>query len=615
MFIEYEENSKHKSNIGDTSRQSENIDDFTDCGYILKDNEVVVDIDHLDKRIIRAMLDEFDIKTQVVWTDRGCHLYFRRPPNFNRATGIVPLGFEVEYKVNNNKKEPKSVTIKRNGVTRPIENEGERESLPFILTTGHGKHNFLVLQGYSEGDGRNNALRDLKFAIGNHGDYKKVLKFVNNYIFAEPLSEAELKTVSRAEDFTGKKDQEGFTADIIAKEHKIVKYTGQLFFNVDGVYFNDPDKLNRLVYSYCPNVKTNYIDEVVKQMDYRCKLIDKEKENEFVVRCNNGVFKDGHFIECDFQEFTPYTIDIDFDPNAEPVPAVDEYLNQLTNGDEGYKQLIGEILGHILITDKDVKRSLARFFIFVGDGGNGKGTLLQVIKKIFGSQNCSALSIQNMSDERYLCVMQGRLCNLGDDLEDQNINQKQLKNLKNLSSCDPIEIRRMYHNSETVELSLSLIFTSNHVLKSFEKGDSFKRRILWLPMYSKPKKVDKWFLKKITTPEALKYWLRLASEGYSRLYENVKFSTSKRIREFNKDYHYDNDSTIAYVECLDYNEIDGKKPKALYDDYKIWAEDEGLNILSQKTFEQTVRDLKGFIKKRRRINGSNPTWVFTKVEE
>ena len=49
-------------------------------------------------------------------------------------------------------------------------------------------------------------------------------------------------------------------------------------------------------------------------------------------------------------------------------------------------------------------------------------------------------------------------------------------------------MRQLYKQSEDVELTCTLIFTSNHILKSFEKGESYKRRVVWLPMYSKPTK-------------------------------------------------------------------------------------------------------------------------------
>ena len=58
-------------------------------------------------------------------------------------------------------------------------------------------------------------------------------------------------------------------------------------------------------------------------------------------------------------------------------------MNHLTNNDESYRTLLFEILGHTLIVDKEVKRMLAKFFIFIGGGGNGKGTLLQIHQSHF----------------------------------------------------------------------------------------------------------------------------------------------------------------------------------------------------------------------------------------
>ena len=44
-----------------------------------------------------------------------------------------------------------------------------------------------------------------------------------------------------------------------------------------------------------------------------------------------------------------------------------------------YRKRLLEILAHPLIIDKEFKRMLAKFFIFIGGGGNGKGTLLLII--------------------------------------------------------------------------------------------------------------------------------------------------------------------------------------------------------------------------------------------
>lgn len=618
MFIEFAEGKKFAASNADIS---DSIEAFSDCGYLIEDNEVIVDIDHVDKNIIKILIKKFNIKTQIVWTDRGCHLYYLKPNDWTkRAKGVVPFGIEVEFKTAENTKN--GITIKRFGQVRDIDNEGNREVLPYYFRAGFGNNRYQLLLkqntkdsiSLGEGDGRNNALHTLKSKIQKYPDHVQVLDFINKYIFDEPLPDKEFDVVARFEDFTGQKDQETLTADTIIKHHKVVKYNGDLYFFDDDHYDNDNDRLKRLVYRYCPDVKTSYIDEVIKQMDYRCEVIPNDKV--FEIKFNNGVLYKGEFYECEFTDFTPYTINVDYDPNAEPVREVDDYLTLLTDGDENYKLLIGEILGHILITDKEVKRLHPKFFIFVGDGGNGKGTLLQVIKSIVGADNCSALSIQNMADEKYFNQMSGRLANLGDDIEDAAINPKQMKHLKNISSCDPVEMRKLYENSRTVELVISLIFTSNHILKAFEKGESYKRRVMWLPMYNKPIKKEKTFISKLTSHKALKYWVRLAVEGYHRLYNNDDFTESQSVNEFNKEYHYDNDSTIAFVEYLSDEEIEGKKPKDVYEQYELWAEENGENKLSKKALNQTILSMRGFVSQQKwNSQKQRPQRVFVKEKK
>ena len=129
------------------------------------------------------------------------------------------------------------------------------------------------------------------------------------------------------------------------------------------------------------------------------------------------------------------------------VPIVDDYINQLTKGEAEYKKLLLEIMAHPLIVDKEFKSLLAKFFIFVGDGGNGKGTLLLIIRRILGAKNCSGLSIKQMTDERYFSTLQNKLCNLGDDVEDEAINHEQMKILKNISTCDFVAARNLFEQS------------------------------------------------------------------------------------------------------------------------------------------------------------------------
>ncbi|MEK4630538.1 hypothetical protein MKZ17_20360 [Solibacillus sp. FSL R7-0682] len=79
-------------------------------------------------------------------------LHKKLPNGFRGAVKICPLDFEVEYK---HIKYTKSITVKRNGTFRTIENESVREDIPGCF---FNKSKFDLLLGMDEGEGRNQAL-------------------------------------------------------------------------------------------------------------------------------------------------------------------------------------------------------------------------------------------------------------------------------------------------------------------------------------------------------------------------------------------------------------------------------------------------------------------------
>ena len=580
MYVEFEKGQKFSNKNADIYDKH---DSFEDAGWLLEDDDYVIDIDELDKDLIKKIIVSFDIKTQTVWTDRGVHFYFKKPLDFKRgANRVSPLGFKYEIKHKGN---TKAVTIKRNGVLREIENEGVRQEAPFIFTSNK---RFEELLGLDEGEGRNNKLFKLRTQLTGVKEWRKILTFVNENIFAKPLPEEEFQTLTREMDLSNDEVSEYEVASALMTEFNFVQYGQRYYFKDDGEYTHEESILKKKVFDRVGSQKTRYVDEVIKQMQYRSRKIDQGEI--FPIKFRNGYIENGHFVDLVIDSFTPYHIDIDYDEDAEKVDKVDEYINHLTNHDEDYRNLLLEILGHTLIVDPEFKRLLAKFFIFIGDGGNGKGTLLQIIKTILGSKNVSGMSISELSDERYLPSFKGKLANLGDDIQDQAIDDKNMKVLKNISTCDFISTRELYKGAEDMYFTGSLIFTSNHMLKSWEKGESYKRRVVWLPMYTKVKKKDPKFITNLTTEKALKYWIKLIVEGYKRLYKNGGFTHSQIVEDFNKSYHEENNPALMYLQSYTKDDFIKKPVRDVYDDYKDWCEDNAVNY-SENMIRNTLGEL------------------------
>lgn len=590
-FIDNEKFPRKDAEISDTHKT------FDSCGWVVKEDEVIVDVDVLPKKTIERIISLFNIKTQTVWTSRGAHFYFKKPKGFKGARKICPLGFEVEYK---HSKNTDSITIKQNGELRIIENEDEREELPEIF---YSRKVLKPLLGLDSGEGRNNMLFAHRMKIYDLKQWQSIVRFINNHIFASPLPEEEFQNIIRDVHIEAKKNSEPEVASILIAKYKMVQYLGKIYWFENNQYITDEDDFKSLLFSEIGQQKSRYFEEVTKQIRIQSQVIKGTKV--FDIKLQNGILRDGKFHQVDFKEFTPYSIDIPYDPNAEPIALVDEYINNLTDGETEYKNFLLEILAHPLIVDKEFKRLLAKFFIFVGDGGNGKGTLLLIIRRILGYDNCSGLSIKQMVDERYFGTLQNKLTNLGDDLQDEAINNEQMKILKNISTCDYVATRNLFEMSKEVELTLSLIFTSNHVLKSFEKGESYKRRVQWCPMFHKPTQKDKRFIEKLTTPEALKYWMKLIVEAYERLYQQEGFTDSPTVKLYNETYHKMNNNCIEFLQDFDQAHFLGKRAPESYDEYEIWAEEIGLNVHSKKLFQDSMNKVHGLEIRKTNRNGKS----------
>lgn len=594
MFIRFKKDDKHiEYKDGDERNEtSDTLDSFDDAGYVLKEYDLIVDIDNIPQSKVKVLLETFNIQTQSVWSNSdeqnghtGVHLYFKKPEGFKAKEEVCALGFKVEYK---HLPSTKYITVKRHGKARKVDNAGTMEELPDCLKP-RNRGSYQDMFSLDDGDGRNMAMFKHKASILSIPSWRKIMRFINEHIFNEALPDSEMEHLLRDQDLVATNDNQYEMASVFLRDYNVVKYNNTLYFRFGEKYVNDKDLLVRQIWKRCNGMKSHYVYEILNQLEGRARLLNKEDE-EFPIKFLNGILRKGEFIEMDYEDFTPYTIDIIYKPDAAPVKEVDDYLDHLTNKDTNYRLFIGEVLGHTLIKDRYKKNSVPYIFFFIGGGGNGKGTLLRIIEKIIQVQNTSQLDIQQLLDEKYLITINNKLVNLGDDVEDKPIGTKEMKLLKNIASCDTIQMRKLYEVSETVVPTATLIFTSNHIIKSFEKGDSVKRRMKWCPMYTTVSKIDPNFIGNLTTQEALEYWVRLMIEGYMRIYHNGNMTVAEPVERETARYHQENNLSSIYVEDLEMEDIVNIKPKEVYERYMKWCENEGIDPTSNRIFNQNIEE-------------------------
>lgn len=389
--------------------------------------------------------------------------------------------------------------------------------------------------------------------------------------------------------------------DVVARMKAMlqpVKYKGEIYYKYQGTNYKADEMLLKRIIREDPRTRTiKQVDEVYKRL--MIDLIEQERGQAFPIVFKNGYLKDGQFTFTDQLPFSPHFINRSYNPAAKPVKAVDEYLDHIAQGDEGYRNYILEMLGYIFNTNLDFKERKGKVFFIVGDGGSGKGTLLKLISMLLGAENVSNVSIHEFEDGRRTTIMIGKLANLGDDIEDQAINAPVMKTIKNMATADMVNIRKLYKESESTIISATGVYTSNHILRSFEKGESFKRRVVWLPLSKSLEGKSAQFHKDLRSDAALDYLTALAIQSLNKLYETELFSESKTIYEFNKAYHEANNTAVAYLKQVNYYDILGFTLKDVYQDYMRWCWDNSLAEMPITQVSQEIKrlfdvDLKGF---------------------
>ena len=586
-FIEFQPGEKYAKPGADKSDFTES---FQDCGYLLTKDEIVIDIDHLPKGSIRELCKTFDIKTQIVWTNRGAHLYFKKPPRHRRTDGVCRLGFEIEELTCTNR--PNGVTVKRDGVLREIENAGAREALPDIFTVSK---RFEDLTGLSEGDGRNRKLYTHKMKLNNCEDWFRIIRFINEHVFDEPLPQKEFDSLSRAEQSEGdqKTTDEADVAEQVIREFKCAKWASQVWFWSEkaGKFISDDEELAAIIAKRIAVKDPNKVEKAMKWLRINAKKYPADYI--FKIRLRNGFLADGKFTPIVVDDFTPHCINIDYNPDAEPVPAIDEYLDQIVNEPkytqqdmQDYRNRLIEIMAYGLIVNPERVRVLSKFHILRGEGSNGKGTFLEIMKTIYQPENCSTLSIEDLADATRINSLTGKLVNLGDDVEDKPLGKTQFKHIKNITSADTVTIRRLYKEAESVVLQAKLIYTSNSDLRTVDKGHALERRMCWVPMFNTVRKPDPNFITKMTTPEALEYWMKLMVEAYVRLYKHG-WTESKICADYNGEYHRHNDISKMFIEELEKDDFLYKTRQEVLDMFDKWNTDDDRK-LNMRAFKQNI---------------------------
>ncbi len=305
-------------------------------------------------------------------------------------------------------------------------------------------------------------------------------------------------------------------------------------------------------------------------------------------------------------------IPINYKP-SKTCPNIKKHFKEILKNEEDSKVMF-EIFGFFLYKDYFIEKAI----MFVGDGRNGKGKTIDLMKRFLGADNCCSVSLNQLSDGGFrVWDLFGNMANLAGDLSSNALKDTAI--LKQTTGRDLIGADRKNKSTINFVNYAKHVFACNDLPRVYDFSRGFwERWILFEFPYTFVKKsvydklsekekeqnklMDIFIIDKLTTEEELSGLLNESIEGLHRILKQKDFSYSIGVNEVKRFWVRKSDSFTAFaMDHLkeDYNESISKarlrKAFSRYcKEHKIrGASDRNIKVVLEEMFGVTERQETG----------------------
>lgn len=265
--------------------------------------------------------------------------------------------------------------------------------------------------------------------------------------------------------------------------------------------------------------------------------------------------------------------------NAEPLP----FILSLAGGDKGlYDDIMQSIAPLIMHRKPD------GVVWWVGDGANGKSTLMDAIYRVFPGQLAS-ITVKRLVDGRDTPSLNGRLGNIVKESSEGRVDDTET--YKALGTHENFRVHK-FHSQDDIEINANLhtIFSANSIPAFNDKGHSAKRRTFIIP-FTQTFESDPEFEHKTFTAdffarfvsELAKYAQQIKKQGY-------RYKWSVATAGAKEEYDAEASNAEQYAkELIDQGLVAFHSFNPIKMDYENWCADEGYVPLGITNLRKAMR--------------------------
>jgi putative DNA primase/helicase len=138
-------------------------------------------------------------------------------------------------------------------------------------------------------------------------------------------------------------------------------------------------------------------------------------------------------------------------------PKIDKFLSEVLANEED-KKVFYELVGFALLDEYKYEKA----FMFNGAGRNGKGKSIELLKRLFGIENCCSVQLSSLKPEEFsISELFGKRLNLAGDIGSQDL--KETNMFKTLTGRDFISAKRKFLRNIHFTNNAKFVFACNEL--------------------------------------------------------------------------------------------------------------------------------------------------------
>ncbi len=275
------------------------------------------------------------------------------------------------------------------------------------------------------------------------------------------------------------------------KSRNVYYYANGIYHKVDSILLAEYIKKN-LSNDYVRQVSDpGFYSKLLIDLksEYRIDVIDRKKLDDrlkYLVAFQNGVYDcwSGEFLDFSPEFYLFSKLEVSYRNHAE-ANEFENFLNEVSGGDDAVKTLIWEMICYILLPANDGKC----FFVMGTAPNSGKSLLAKVIEAMFPDSAVNRSSIASISGRFGLASMADKRINISPECVDEKISAEVVNNIKLLTGEEAMNIERKGMDASKEYITCKLLIATNCATAFAVKDSAFWNRMRIVPfLYSIPQK-------------------------------------------------------------------------------------------------------------------------------